>query len=210
MGAVQRQRRQQPERDRKPNACRGHHEAVQHGLPDRSIGEELRIPAERQVARRKAAYSRAIERIENQHRNRQIQEREHQPGVERQQRSATTRPRISPAIHLKDHRFSRRSVEKSSKRMMASMHTLMAAPSGQSYAAPKRLCTTFAIIVPEAPPTNSGARKSPSESTNANVAPAISPGMESGKITRAKVFPGPAPRSCDASASARGTFSRAA
>jgi len=58
------------------------------------------------------------------------------------------------------------------------MPTEIAAPSGQSNAAPKRLCTTLAIIVPEAPPTRSGARKSPSERTKAKVAPASNPGIE--------------------------------
>src|SRR5579864_6260610 len=57
----------------------------------------------------------------------------------------------------------------------------------------------LAIIVAEGPPTRSGARKSPSERTNAKVAPASSPGIESGRTTRRNVVRRSAPRSCEAS-----------
>src|SRR5580700_2808022 len=43
--------------------------------------------------------------------------------------------------------------------------------------------------------SSSGARKSPRLNTKANVAPATTPGIDSGKITFQKVCPGVAPRS---------------
>ena len=43
-------------------------------------------------------------------------------------------------------------------------------------------------MVPDAPPTSRGARKSPRERTKAKVAPARRPGSESGRMTRKKSF----------------------
>ena len=86
----------------------------------------------------------------------------------------------------------------------------MAAPSGQLYAAPNRLTTMFEIMMPLGPPSNSGARKSPRLSTKAKVAPATTPGIESGKITFQKVCAGVAPRSWEASTRFRGMCSSAA
>src|SRR5207302_7713601 len=67
--------------------------------------------------------------------------------------------------------------------------------------------TMFEIMMPLGPPSNNGARKPPRLSTNANVAPASTPGIESGKITRQKVCAGEAPRSLDASTRFRGMCS---
>src|SRR3954470_7765866 len=88
------------------------------------------------------------------------------------------------------------------------MHKEMAAPSGQSYAAPKRLTTIFEIMIPLGPPTRMGARKSPKLRTNAKVPPAITPGRERGKITRRKVWSGVAPKSFEASIKFLGMCSR--
>ena len=48
----------------------------------------------------------------------------------------------------------------------------------------------FEIMMPLGPPSSSGARKSPRLRTKAKVAPASTPGMESGKITLQKVCSG--------------------
>src|SRR5207248_9439564 len=145
--------------------------------------------------------------FKNKHHDGRIDKREDEDGIEGQQWSAA---RCGICAHLKAQRFSKISLRNSKEMVMTRMPTEIAAPSGQSNAAPNRLCTTLAIIVPEGPPTRSGARKSPSESTNANVAPASKPGMESGRMTRQKVWNEPAPKSCEASTSCRGICSRAA
>src|SRR5260370_34722947 len=122
-----------------------------------------------------------VERVKNENDDRQIDKDEGERGINGEQRSGAG---CRVAAHLKDHRFSSRSLRKSKEMVMIRMQTEIAAPSGQSYAAPKRLCTTLAIIVPEAPPTRSGARKSPRERTKAKAAPASRPGMERGRVTR--------------------------
>src|SRR6266852_4201625 len=155
----------------------------------------------------KTADAVAIEGVKDKDADGQIDESKNKRGVNREQGGA---PDWRGAPHRKDQRFSRRSVRKSSVRVMSRMQTEMAAPSGQSKAAPKRLWTTLAIIVPDGPPTRSGARKSPRERTKANVAPASKPGSERGKMTRRNVCAEPAPRSCEASTSGRGMCSSAA
>src|SRR6267143_2672855 len=176
-------------------------------MPERGIAEKLAVPIEREMAGRETADAVAIEGVKNENEDRQIDEDENKGGIKGQQRSAAG---CSVAAHLKDHRFSSRSLRNSEAMVMVRMQTEIAAPRGQSNAAPKRLCTTLAIIVPEAPPTRSGARKSPSERTKAKVAPASNPEMERGRMTRRKVARRSAPRSCEASTSARGMCSSAA
>src|ERR1700682_4435458 len=88
----------------------------------------------------------AIEGIDDQHEDRQINEAEDQDSVGHEQGRSLMWVGES---HLKDQRFSRRSVVNSNDTVMSRMQTEMAAPSGQSYAAPKRLCTMLAIIVAE-------------------------------------------------------------
>src|ERR1035441_2310825 len=110
--------------------------------------------------------------------------------------------------HEKLHFFSRRSEKKSKVNTNASMQREIAAPSGQLYAAPNRLTTMFEIMIPLGPPSKSGARKSPRLRTKAKVAPAKTPGIESGKITRQKVCAGVAPKSCEASTKLRGMCSK--
>src|SRR5215472_13832822 len=159
------------------------------------------------MARRKAADAIAIERINDEHDDGQINESENERCINGEERWAASGKRC---LHLKAHCFSRNSLRKSKEMVMTRIPTEIAAPSGQSNAAPNRLCTTLAIIVPEGPPTSRGARKSPNERTNANVAPASKPGIESGRITRQKVCQELAPRSCEASMSGRGMCSSAA
>ena len=112
-GAIERERGEQAERERKSDGAAGDDEAVEDGIPDGAVGEELAIPIEREMLRRKSADTVAIEGIENEHDDRQIDEREDERGVDREQgRAASWRV----AAHLKDQRFSRRSVRKSSER----------------------------------------------------------------------------------------------
>ncbi len=66
----------------------GDDEAVEHGIPDGAIGEKLAIPIEREVLRRKAADTVAIEGIKNEHGERQIDEREDEGGVQREQEAS--------------------------------------------------------------------------------------------------------------------------
>src|SRR6267142_391779 len=101
------------------------------------------------MARRKTADTVAIEGVKDKDDDGQIDESKNKRGVNREQGGA---PDWRGAPHRKDQRFSRRSVRKSRVSVRRRMQTEMAAPSGQSKAAPKRLWTTLAIIVPEAPP----------------------------------------------------------
>src|SRR5258708_3717052 len=159
------------------------------------------------MARGKAPNAVTIEGINDEDDDRRINKAEDQDSVGPQPRRSAMR---IYDVHRKDQRFSRRSVNNSKDIVIRRMQTEIAAPSGQSYAAPKRLCTMLAVIVAEGPPTSSGARKSPSDRTNAKVAPASSPGMERGRMMRRNVARRSAPRSCEASTSGRGICSSAA
>src|SRR6266446_5764563 len=183
-GAVERKGGKQPQGQRECHAAGGDDQAFHDGVPDRGVGKKLAVPIEREMAGRETADAVTIEGVKNENGDRQIDEDQDEGGINREERSAAG---CSLAAHLKDHRFSSRSLRKSKEMVIIRMQTEIAAPSGQSYAAPKRLCTTLAIIVPEAPPTRSGARKSPSDRAKAKVAPASRPGMERGKMTRKNV-----------------------
>src|SRR6267143_3900131 len=152
------------------------------------------------MAGRETADAITIEGIKNKVDERKINKDKNESGVNSKQRGAAI---CSVATHFNDHRLSNRALRKSKEMVMIRIQTEIAAPNGQSNAAPKRLCTTLAIMVPEAPPTRSGARKSPNERTKANVAPASRPGIERGRMTRRNVSTDPAPRSSDASTSGR-------
>ena len=67
VGAIERERGEQAERERERDAAGGDDEAVQHGIPDRAVGEKLAIPIEREMARRKAADAVAIEGVNDEH-----------------------------------------------------------------------------------------------------------------------------------------------
>src|SRR5271170_8195344 len=159
------------------------------------------------MVRRKSANALAVEGIKDKNGYRQIQEREYNRGMEEQ--PACTRGQFCVA-HEKLHFFSKRSEKTNKVTTSSSMQKEIAAPSGQLYAAPNKLTTIFEIMMPLGPPTSSGARKSPNVNTNANVAPARTPGSESGRITRRNVDRGDAPRSCEASTRLRGMCSREA
>ena len=83
------------------------------------------------MARRKAADSVAIEGIDDQNNDRQIDEREDQRGVDSEQRRAAL-AQVEDGAHSNDQRFSTRWVSDRSARVMIRMNTEMAAPSGQS------------------------------------------------------------------------------
>src|SRR5229473_3378782 len=187
IGAIKGERGQQAEGQRERHAACSHHQAINDGIPDRGIGEKPAVPIEREMAGRETADAITIEGIEDEDDDGQINENKNERGINFEERSTAI---CGVAIHLNDQRFSSRSLRKSKEMVRMRMPTEIAAPRGQSKAAPKRLCTTLAIIVPEAPPTRSGARKSPRERTKAKV--------------------DPAPRSCEASTSGRGMCSRAA
>src|SRR5271156_1934431 len=152
--------------------------------------------------RREATHAFAVEGIDDQGRDGEIEESEYQHRVQPQI--------VRGAFHRKLHFFSRRSVAISSSTTNASIESEMAAPKGQSYAAPNRLTTTFQIMTPLGPPSSSGARKSPRLSTKAKVAPASMPGNANGRITVRKMRKPEAPRSCEASTRLRGICSREA
>src|SRR5271155_3145137 len=159
------------------------------------------------MVRRKSANALAVEGIKDKNGYRQIQEREYNRGMEEQ--PACTRGPVCVA-HEKLHFFSKRTEKTNKVTTSSSMQKEIAAPSGQLSAAPNKLTTIFEIMMPLGPPNRSGARKSPRLNTKANVAPATTPGIESGKITFQNVCAGVAPRSCDASTRLRGICSRAA
>src|SRR3981081_1818303 len=148
-----------------------------------------------------------IKRIKNKDSDRQIKKSKHSDSV-RQQPARTFHGCF--AAHEKLHFFSRRSERKIKLTTSNSMQKEIAAPKGQLYAAPNRLTTMFEIMIPLGPPNSSGARKSPRLSTNANVAPASTPGIERGRTIFQKVCAGVPPRSCEASTKLRGMCSSAA
>src|SRR5579862_7155775 len=160
------------------------------------------------MVRWKSSHAFAIERIKNEHRNRQVKKHEHRGSMEEQ---PTRRARFGGrCAHEKLHFFSSRSEKNNRLTTSSSMQNEIAAPSGQLYAAPNKLTTMFEIMMPLGPPSNSGARKSPKLNTKAKVAPATTPGIDSGKITFQKVCAGVAPKSFDASTRFRGICSSAA
>src|ERR1019366_8941531 len=177
---------------------RGHHQAVAHRGQQCFVIEKHGVPAQGPAVRRKSAHAFAVEGIDAEHGDGEIQEREDQYGVEAEPRGA---------FHRKLQRFSGRSVVISSSTTKISMQSEIAAPSGQSYAAPNRLTTTLEIMMPPGPPSSSGARKSPRLSTKAKVAPASTPGNARGRITVRKMRKPDAPRSAEASTRLRGMCS---
>src|SRR5580700_10426188 len=191
-------RRRKAEQQRDGHGGGGHHQAVAYRSQQRIVVEQHGIPAQGPAVRRKSADAFAVEGVNTEHRDGEIQEREDQHGVEAEP---------GGAFHRKLQRFSRRSVVVSSNTTKINMHNEMAAPSGQSYAAPNRLTTTFEIIMPLGPPSSSGARKSPRLSTKAKVAPASTPGNARGRITVRKMRKPDAPRSAEASTRLRGICS---
>jgi hypothetical protein len=119
------------------------------------------------------------------------------------------RSHASPAIagHWKNSTSSPVARRKDQGSAPAPMQSEMAAPRGQ-LGGSEQATTMFEIMMPLGPPSKSGARKSPRLRTKAKVAPASTPGMERGKITRQKVCPGVPPRSWEASTRLRGMCSR--
>src|ERR1700687_1202942 len=128
-GAVECERREQAESERERDAGRGDEEAVYDGIPDGGVAEQLAIPVEGEMARGKAADAVAIEGIKDEDGDGQVDEGEDQRGVGGEERGARNRVGFG---HLKDRRFSRRSVVKSKETVISRMQTEMAAPSGQS------------------------------------------------------------------------------
>src|SRR4029077_3638771 len=128
-GAVERERSEQAEGEGERDAGGGDEEAVDDGVPDGSVAEKPAVPVERELARRESADAVAIEGIKDEHDDRQINEAEDQDSVSSEQGRSLM---WVGGCHLKDQRFSRRSVEKSNDTVMSRMQTEIAAPSGQS------------------------------------------------------------------------------
>jgi len=128
-GAVEGEGRKQAQSERKCNGAGRNDEAIEDGVPDGAISEELAIPVEGEMLRRKSADTVTIEGIENKHGEREVDESENEHRVECEERRAAS---WGIAAHLKDQRFSRRSVKKSREMVMSKMPTEMAAPNSQS------------------------------------------------------------------------------
>src|SRR4029077_5762468 len=72
----------QPERD---GYCHGRYEqAVDHRLPDRAVGKQRSIPVEGEVAGGESADARAVERVDNEDSDRQIEKREYDDGMQQE------------------------------------------------------------------------------------------------------------------------------
>ena len=89
--AIERERGQQAQGERKSDRAGRDDEAIEHGIPDGAIGEKLAVPIEREVPRRKAADAVAIEGIEDEHDDRQIDEGENERARKRAMRAANSR-----------------------------------------------------------------------------------------------------------------------
>ena len=70
------------------DAAGGDDQAVDDGIPDGGVGEKLAVPIEGEMARRKTADAVAIEGVEDQDGDRQVDEGEDERGVGRESRSA--------------------------------------------------------------------------------------------------------------------------
>jgi len=78
VGAIKSQSGEKAEDERKYDGPRGNEKTVEDGIPDRGVGgEELAVPIESEMPRRKAAYAVTIERIDDENDDGQIDEREH-------------------------------------------------------------------------------------------------------------------------------------
>src|SRR5439155_20198751 len=128
-GAIESERREQSKRQRQRDAARSHEQAVQNGIPDGRVSEELRVPFQREVAWRKAADTIAIEGINDKHHDGQINKSEDQRSIDGEDRRAAS---CELRLHLKAQRFSRNSPRKSKEIVMTRIPMEIAAPSGQS------------------------------------------------------------------------------
>ena len=82
-----------------------------------------------------------------------------------------------------------------------------AEPNGQLRAEVNWFCTRLPIITCLAPPSRSEVMNEPSAGTKTSRQPAITPGSESGSVTRKKRAPGRAPSTSAASSRAGSSFS---
>ena len=94
VGAVESERGEQAERESECDAGGGDDEAVEHGIPDRAVGEKLAVPVEREMARREAADAVAIEGVDDEHDDREIDEREDEDRVGGEERARAASWRI--------------------------------------------------------------------------------------------------------------------
>src|SRR5258708_4357737 len=104
-------------------------QAVEHRIPEGTIGKQHSIPVERQPMRRKSSNSLSLERIENKNHNRQVEKCKYSNGVDQQPARAWNRRRA--VAHEKLHRFSSRSEKNNRLTTNTSMHSEIAAPKGQ-------------------------------------------------------------------------------
>ena len=99
-----------------------------HRFPDRTVGKERAIPVEVRSRGGKPSDSRSVERINNQHRDRQIQEMRTPRGMGQ---SAIAILELAAPLIEKLHFFSSRSERNSRATTSTSMQSEIAAPSGQ-------------------------------------------------------------------------------
>ena len=88
VGAVEGEGGEQTQREGQQDAAGGHNQTVEDRIPDGRVSEELCIPIQSEVARRKAANAVAIEGIKDEHHDRQINEAENKRGIESKERRA--------------------------------------------------------------------------------------------------------------------------
>lgn len=75
-GAVESERSQQAQRERKSDSTGRDDEAIENGIPNGAVGEELTIPVEGEMARRKTSHAISIKRVQNENHDREIDESE--------------------------------------------------------------------------------------------------------------------------------------
>ena len=94
LSAVERQRGEQSESGGDGHGDGRNDQAIQQRGPDGIVGEKGAIPAERPIARREAAHAAAVEGINGQHDDREIEEGVNERGVDAEPERARRGGRI--------------------------------------------------------------------------------------------------------------------
>src|SRR5581483_7157556 len=200
-GPDQRERAGDADAERRPRRGQRDPETAEEGPAERRLPQQVAVPAKGEPRRREDAVRHAGEGVEGDDGERQQDE----PDAEGE--DAPEEDRTSP-VGLRGHRWSsgpgrRRSAVSSTQTAStdrASSVRLATAPCGQLIST-VLLYTVSGSTWTRPPPSSWGVTNALSASVKQMRAPATTPGIVSGSVTRRKVAPQPAPRSRAASLS---------
>src|SRR5262245_13362737 len=215
--------------DRRDEAARHRDQEAVAGRAQQGVGlAELLVPVEGEAAERKRQRRVGLEGEREQDRDREVQQDDHGPEVDRQvARPAPGQgpprpgaPARGPAPALDGNAGAHGRMNRSTRTSRIAIRTRMtveismiidrAEPSGQLAALVKKSWMMLPYIDPLLPPTSKGVMYSPIVGMNTRKNAAATPGMLSGRVTRRNWPAGLAPRSAAASSSSGRTRDRAA